>query len=100
MPADIDGLILLGESSACHFGSGGAGGAATFAAGARATTSPPAPAATPSAGAFAHGAGPGTSFVSILMTSTGQPSIAVMMEGVIGARNSACCAGGRMMQVS
>src|SRR2546426_12543584 len=67
---DLDGLILLLESSACQRGSGGAVGAATFAA---AFTSVCAPAATaaPSAGSFGHGAGPSTSLVSNLMTSTG-----------------------------
>src|SRR5690242_12705454 len=98
-PADMEGLILLVESSACQRGSGGAGGAATFAAGARATTSPPAGAAAAAASAAAHGASPGTSIVSYLITSTGQPSAATMIEGVKGFKKSALIAGGRMMQV-
>src|SRR3989440_10381418 len=98
-PAESDGLTLLVESSACHFGSGGAGGAATFAAGARATTSPPAAAGDVS-GCPAQGAGPSTSLVSYLITSTGHPSAPTMIDGVRGFRNSAFIAGGRMMQVS
>src|SRR5690348_13428462 len=92
-PADNDGLILLVVSSACHFGSGGPSGAAGFDAGALATTSPPpaaaAPAAAGAAGWFAHGAGPSTSFVSYLMTSTGHPSAATIIDGVRGLRKSA-----------
>src|SRR5438270_13017208 len=96
-PADSDGLILLVESSACHFGSGGPSGAATFAAGAAARTSPPAAAA--SCSLPAHGAAPGTSTVSNLITSTGHPSAATMIEGVSGLRKSAVIAGGRITQV-
>src|SRR5689334_22191102 len=92
--AESDGLILLVASSACHFGSGGACGAATFAAGALATTSPAA--AATGAGWSAHGALPSTSLVSYLMTSTGHPSDATMIDGVSGRRNSAFCAGGRI----
>src|SRR5687767_13379967 len=88
-PALSDGLILLVVSSACHFGSGGPKGAATFAAGALACATTPAPAAAGSpAGASAHGALPGTSLVSYLITSTGQPSAATMIDGVSGIRKS------------
>src|SRR5688572_6051258 len=97
--AESDGLILLVLSRAWNFGSGGAGGATIFAAGALATTSAPAAAGEPS-GWFAHGAGPSTSFVSNLMTSTGQPSAATMIDGVSGRRKSGLCAGGRIRQVS
>jgi hypothetical protein len=34
------------------------------------------------------------------MTSTGQPSAAMMIDGVSGRRKSGLCAGGRIRQVS
>src|SRR4029079_226939 len=84
--ADSDGLILLVLSRACHLGSGGAGGATALAgAFAWATTPAPAPTVSP-AGASAQGGLPSTSTVSYLMTSTGHPSAAVMIEGVSGLR--------------
>ncbi len=62
---------------------------------------PPAAGAAAAAAASrpAHGAGPATSTVSNLITSTGQPSAATMTEGVSGLRKSALIAGGRMRQV-
>src|SRR5438105_1399714 len=99
-PAESEGLILLVESSACHFGSGGPIGAATFAAGAFARVSPAAAAAAASASFPAHGAGPSTSIMSNLITSTGHPSAATMIDGVSGLVNSALIAGGRMMHVA
>ena len=86
-------------SSACHFGSGGAGGAATFAAGRLARRLPPPAAAGAPLRCLAHGAGPSTSIVSNLITSTGHPSAATMIDGVSGLRKSALIAGGRMRQV-
>src|SRR5215218_533 len=81
-PAERDGLMRDVLSRACIFGSAGANGAATFAAGALAAT---APAATGSpAGRSVQGALPSTSFRSNLMTSTGHPSAAMMMDGVSG----------------
>src|SRR6187401_350784 len=97
-PAESDGETLLVESSACHFGSGGPSGAACFGAGAFALTSP-GPAAAAAASAAAHGAGPSTSMVSNLITSTGQPSAATMIDGVSGLVNSALIAGGRIRHV-
>src|SRR4051794_20511420 len=85
--ADLDGDTRLVDSSACHFGSGGAGGAMTLAAGARAVTSAPAAAGSPSPPS-ARGGGPATSCVSYLMTSTGHPSAATMIDGVNGFKKS------------
>src|SRR5688500_3891961 len=97
-PADFDGLIVLVLSSACHLGSGADMGAGALAAGAWAGP-PAAAAAAASCSRPAHGAGPATSMVSNLMTSTGQPSAAVMMDGVSGLVKSGLIAGGRMRQV-
>src|SRR5688572_15408796 len=96
-PADSDGLTLLVLSSACQRGSGGPIGAGALAAAGAC--------ATPAAGADAacswpaHGAGPGTSTVSYLITSTGHPSAATMIEGVSGFVKSGLIAGGRMRHV-
>src|SRR4051812_47080480 len=90
-PALRDGLMRDVLSSACIFGSGGAIGAATLAAGAFAATAP-AEAGSP-AGRSAHGALPSTSFNSNLMTSTGQPSAAIWIDGVSGLRKSSFIAG-------
>src|SRR4051794_7472535 len=86
--AESDGLTLLVEMRACHFGSGGAGGATTLAAGALAVAMTSAPAAA-AASCPAHGAGPATSTTSYLITSTGHPSAAVMIDGVSGLVKSA-----------
>src|SRR5205085_2950733 len=76
-------------------------GATTLAAGALARVSPAAaPAAAASASLPAHGAGPSTSIMSNLITSTGHPSAATMIDGVSGLVNSALIAGGRMMHVA
>src|SRR5439155_5007662 len=100
-PADSDGLILLVLKSACHLGSGGPIGAATFAAGALACVSPPAAAAAAASASLpAQGAGPSISIMSNLITSTGHPSAATMIDGVSGLVNSALIAGERMMQVA
>src|SRR5688500_1279136 len=96
-PADCDGLTRLVLSRACQRGSGGAIGAGAL-AGAWAT-----PAAGADADAVtswpAQGAGPATSTVSNLITSTGQPSAATMIDGVSGLRKSAPSAGGRITHV-
>src|SRR5205085_9476354 len=53
-------------------------------------------AGSPSAG---QGAGPSTSLVSNLITSTGHPSAATMIDGVNDATKSGLCAGGRIRHV-
>src|SRR5438309_11059804 len=98
-PAESDGLILLVERSACHLGSGAAIGAAALAATGAPACEPTGAAAAVGAGRFAQGASPGTSIVSNLITSTGHPSAATMIDGVNGLRNSAFIAGGRMRHV-
>src|SRR5688500_2556310 len=98
--ADLDGLILLVESSACQRGSGGdmTGSGLCAAARGAAPSAAPAPAGTPSP-SLGQGAGPGTTLVSYLMTSTGQPSAAILIDGVSGERNSGAIAGGRIRHV-
>src|SRR5688572_22254246 len=99
--ADFEGLILLVESSACHRGSGGditGSGLWAVARGAAPPSAAPAPAGAPSP-SLGQGAGPATTFVSYLMTSTGQPSAAILIDGVSGDRKSGLSAGGRIRHV-
>src|SRR2546421_8128058 len=98
-PADSEGLIELVLRRACHLGSIGAIGAAALAVTAAPAVEPAGAAAGVAAGWLAQGASPGTSTVSNLMTSTGQPSAATMIDGVSGLMKSAFIAGGRIRQV-